>query len=110
MTLLVIRNRKVTLEIINIHVISLYVATQNTIAAITISDWSVFIKFSDERETRNIVRWNVLLGYAVAAVQGGCSNRWGHSDLPAKTLLSSCLVQCSSGKHVKSFPPLSEVF
>lgn len=48
MTLLGISNRKVTLEIINIHVIRLYAATPNTIAPITISDWSVFIKFSDE--------------------------------------------------------------
>lgn len=54
MTLLGISNRKVTLEIINIHVIRLYAATQNTIAPITISDWSVFIN-SVMNERRRIL-------------------------------------------------------
>lgn len=54
--MLVISNREVILEIINIHVISLYVAIQHTVIPITISDWSLFIRFSNECETKDIAR------------------------------------------------------
>lgn len=90
MTLPEISNIKVTLKIINIHVIRLYVATQNTIAPIITSDWNIFIKFSDDWEIKNTAMWNVFLEYSMV-VKSDCSNHWDHFNLFAKPPLFSLL-------------------